>query len=150
MGYFSADSFKSAHLGLLLGRTAALKDRLLDRHLAPLGITASQLKVLRIIRRGDDTAVALCRHLSIHSACMTRMLDRLERKGLIVRTPDDQDRRQVRLALTSEGEAMSTALPTMEVDAMNEFTECLTSEEVSRLESLLAKMLSIECQAVRQ
>ncbi|MEJ5059370.1 MULTISPECIES: MarR family winged helix-turn-helix transcriptional regulator [unclassified Pseudomonas] len=150
MDYFSADSFKSAHLGILLGRTAALKDRLLDRHLAPLGITASQLKVLRIIRRGDDTAVALCRHLSIHSACMTRMLDRLERKGLIVRTPDDQDRRQVRLALTSEGEAMSTALPTMEVDAMNEFTECLTSEEVSRLESLLAKMLSIECQAVRQ
>ncbi|MFJ2690172.1 MarR family winged helix-turn-helix transcriptional regulator [Pseudomonas sp. NPDC087336] len=144
MDYFSADSFKSAHLGILLGRTAALKDRLLDRHLAPLGITASQLKVLRIIRRGGDTAVALCRQLSIHSACMTRMLDRLERKGLIVRTPDDQDRRQVRLALTSEGEAMSTALPTMEVAAMNEFTEVLTSEEVAQLESLLAKMLSGE------
>lgn len=144
MDHFSADSFKSDHLGILLGRTAALKDRLLDRHLAPLGITAAQLKVLRIIRRGDDTAVALCRHLSIHSACMTRMLDRLERKGLIVRTPDDQDRRQVRLALTSEGETMSTALPTMEVAAMNEFTDCLTSEEVSRLESLLAKMLSGE------
>lgn len=144
MSNFSAASFKTAHLGILLGQTAALKDRLLDRHLMPLGITAAQLKVLRIIRRGDDTAVALCRHLSIHSACMTRMLDRLERKGLIVRTRDDQDRRQIRLALTDKGEAMSSVLPTMEVAAMNEFTEGLTAEEVSRLESLLEKMLSAE------
>lgn len=41
---------------------------------------------------------------------MTRMLDRHERKGLIVRIPDDQDQRQVRLALTSEGDAISSAL----------------------------------------
>ena len=123
MANFSAASFKLVHLGILLGRTAALKDRLLDRHLMPLGITAGQLKVLRIIGRGDDTAVALCRHLSIHSACMTRMLDRLERKGLIVRARDDQDRRQIRLVLTEEGQALSSQRPTTEVDAMNEFTE---------------------------
>lgn len=110
----------------------------------PLGITAGQLKVLRIIGRGDDTAVALCRHLSIHSACMTRMLDRLERKGLIVRARDDQDRRQIRLVLTEEGQALSSQRPTTEVDAMNEFTECLTAEELSLLECLLEKILSIE------
>lgn len=144
MANFSAASFKLVHLGILLGRTAALKDRLLDRHLMPLGITAGQLKVLRIIGRGDDTAVALCRHLSIHSACMTRMLDRLERKGLIVRARDDQDRRQIRLVLTEEGQALSSQRPTTEVDAMNEFTECLTAEELSLLESLLEKILSIE------
>lgn len=144
MANFSAASFKLVHLGILLGRTAALKDRLLDRHLMPLGITAGQLKVLRIIGRGDDTAVALCRHLSIHSACMTRMLDRLERKGLIVRARDDQDRRQIRLVLTEEGQALSSQRPTTEVDAMNEFTECLTAEELSLLECLLEKILSIE------
>jgi DNA-binding MarR family transcriptional regulator len=137
----SAAVYETVNLGLLLGRAAALKDRLLDRHLLPLGITAAQLKVLRIIRRGDDTAVALCRHLSIHSASMTRMLDRLERKGLIVRTRDEQDQRQVRLALTEVGEALSTVLPTTEVAAMNEFTACLTTEELARLESLLGKML---------
>jgi DNA-binding MarR family transcriptional regulator len=129
---------------MLLGRAAALKDRLLDRQLMPLGITASQLKVLRIIRRGDDTAVALCRHLSIHSASMTRMLDRLERKGLIVRSLDDQDRRQVRLALTNKGEAISSVLPTMEIAAMNEFTASLTTAELLRLENLLEKMLSLK------
>lgn len=141
MANFSAGGFKSAQFGMLLGQTAALKDRLLDRHLMPLGITAAQFKVLRIICRGDDTAVALCRHLSIHSASMTRMLDRLERKGLIVRSQDGHDRRQVRLVLTSKGEAMRSSFPTMEVAAMNEFTESLTTDELSRLESILAKMV---------
>lgn len=144
MDNFSVASFKSVQFGMLLGRAAAQKDRLLDRHLMPIGITAAQLKVLRIIRRGDDTAVALCRHLSIHSASMTRMLDRLERKGLIVRSLDDQDRRQVRLALTNKGEAMSSVLPTMEIAAMNEFTASLTTEELLRLENLLEKMLILK------
>ncbi|MBS4089723.1 MarR family winged helix-turn-helix transcriptional regulator [Pseudomonas rustica] len=142
MANFSAASFKTVHLGILLGQTAALKDRLLDRHLLPLGITAAQLKVLRIVGRGDDTAVALCRHLSIHSASMTRMLDRLERKGLIVRSQDDQDRRQVRLVLTDKGETLRLMFPPMEAAAMNEFTECLTTEELKCLMRLLGKMLS--------
>ncbi|WP_447650589.1 MarR family winged helix-turn-helix transcriptional regulator [Pseudomonas abietaniphila] len=139
---FSAAGSKSLQVGMLIGLTAALKDRLLDRHLSPLGITAAQLKVLRVICRGDDTAVALCRQLSIHSACMTRMLDRLERKGLIIRTRDGADRRQVRLLLTAQGKSMSSMLPTMEVAAMNEFAAGVTSEELMRLESLLAKMIS--------
>lgn len=141
MANYSAVSFKSVNIGLLLGQTAALKDRLLDRHLIPLGLTAAQLKVLRIICRGDDTAVALCRHLSIHSASMTRMLDRLQRKGLIVRIRDEHDRRQVRLALTEKGEALGSVLPTMEVAAMNELTASITSEELLRLEGLLEKIL---------
>lgn len=139
---FSAAGSKSLQVGMLIGLTAALKDRLLDRHLSPLAITAAQLKVLRVICRGDDTAVALCRQLSIHSACMTRMLDRLERKGLIIRTRDGADRRQVRLLLTAQGKSMSSMLPTMEVAAMNEFAAGVTSEELMRLESLLAKMIS--------
>lgn len=143
MSDLSATRLESLRLGILLGRTAALKDRLLDRHLMPLGITAAQLKVLRVISHEDDTT-ALCRLLCIHSASMTRMLDRLERKGLIVRSQDDQDRRKVRLALTHQGEEMTTALPTMEVAAMNEFTAGLTPEELLRLESLLQKMLGAE------
>jgi DNA-binding MarR family transcriptional regulator len=138
---FSAAGSKSLQVGMLIGLTAALKDRLLDRHLSPLGITAAQLKVLRVICRGDDTAVALCRQLSIHSACMTRMLDRLERKGLIIRTRDGADRRQVRLLLTAQGKIMSSMLPTMEVAAMNEFAAGATSEELMRLETLLAKII---------
>lgn len=144
MTTLSAARSRSVQLGILLGQTAALKDRLLDRHLTPLGLTAAQLKVLRVICRGGDTAVALCRQLSTHSAAMTRMLDRLERKGLIVRIRDENDRRQIRLALTDKGVAMGSVPSTMEVAAMNELTASITSEELLRLESLLEKILSGE------
>ena len=142
MGNFSAVSLESVCVGILLGQSAALKDRLLDRHLMPLSITAAQFKVLRIISGGDNTAGALCRHLSIHSAAMSRMLDRLERKALIVRTRDDHDQRQVRLSLTEKGRSVSTQLPTLACAAMNEFTAGITREELAQLERLLEKMLS--------
>lgn len=132
---------QALQFGSLLGLSAALKDRLLDRHLLPLGITAAQLKVLKIICSGDDTAAALCRRLSIHSAAMTRMLDRLECKGLIVRNRSSLDRREARLALTKTGEALRSKLMPMEIAAMNEFTASLSSDEVSRLEDLLAKIV---------
>lgn len=141
MAYFSAAGYQAIRLGVVLGQTAALKDRILDRHLQPLGITSAQLKVLRIICSGDNTAVALCRQLSIHSAAMTRMLDRLERKGLLVRTPDERDQRQTRLLLTEAGRAVTAQLPALAGAAMNEFTLGLSAEELSRLEALLEKIV---------
>ncbi|WBG66516.1 MarR family transcriptional regulator [Pseudomonas citronellolis] len=128
-------------LGVLLGQSAALKDRVLDRYLLPFGITAGQFKVLRMICSGENTAVALCRHLSIHSAAMTRMLSRLERKDLILRVRDDQDLRQIRLVLTEKGRELNALLPTLGAEAMSEFTADLTSQELSQLQCLLEKML---------
>ncbi|NWE77813.1 MarR family winged helix-turn-helix transcriptional regulator [Pseudomonas yamanorum] len=144
MDNFATGNFERINFGILLGQTNALKDRLLARHLILRGITVAQLKVLMIIRRSDNTATSLCRHLSIHSASMTRMLDRLEGKGLIVRGQDAQDRRQVRLMLTNKGETLRSIFPVMEAAAMNEFTECLTTEELKNLERLLKKMVGTE------
>ena len=75
------DNFHNCHLGLLLGRAAILKDRIIDTHMEPHGITAAQFKVLIIMAQfGVDTPAELCRNLSLDSGSMTRMLDRLEQK----------------------------------------------------------------------
>ncbi|MEN0108757.1 MAG: MarR family transcriptional regulator [Pseudomonas sp.] len=142
MANFSTSSFAGAHLGLLLGHCDALKDRLLDRHLLPLGITAAQLKVLRHIAEGEQTAGTLCQQLGIHSAAMTRMLDRLERKALVERHHDPHDQRQWRLALTEKGLAVSAQLPALADTALREFTAALSAEEVADLRGLLEKMLA--------
>ena len=42
MKHFTPDEFKHCHLGLLLGRAALLKDRIIDTHMEPHGITAAQ------------------------------------------------------------------------------------------------------------
>jgi DNA-binding MarR family transcriptional regulator len=90
---------------------------------------------------GADTPAELCRSLSLDSGSMTRMLDRLEQKGLLMRTRSDADRRQVRLVLTEAGQALSDLLPTIGAQAMNEMVGVLEDEELATLEKILTKIL---------
>lgn len=140
--HFSPDNFHSCTLGLLLGRAALLKDRLLDTHMAPHGVTAAQFKVLVIMEQfGVDTPAELCRHLSLDSGSMTRMLDRLEQKDLLARQRSEGDRRQVRLVLTEAGQRLTGLLPRVGADAMNELARAITAEELRSLEQILTKIL---------
>ena len=142
MKHFTPDEFKHCHLGLLLGRAALLKDRIIDTHMEPHGITAAQFKVMIIIAQfGVDTPAELCRHLSLDSGSMTRMLDRLEQKDLLLRKRCADDRRLVRLALTEEGQALADKLPEIGVNAMNQLAGALDSEELQTLEAILKKIL---------
>lgn len=140
--HFSADNFDSSLIGLLVGRTNALKDRMLDKYLVPYDLTFAQFKVLIIIAQfSSDTPVELCRHLSLDSGSMTRMLDRLELKGLITRSRSAADRRQVNLALTEKGQTIADLLPSIGADAMNDTFAALDAEEVETLQRILTKVL---------
>ncbi|WPN45450.1 MULTISPECIES: MarR family winged helix-turn-helix transcriptional regulator [unclassified Pseudomonas] len=142
MNHFSPDDFKNCHLGMLLGRAALLKDRILDSHMEPHGITAAQFKVLIIIAQyGVDSPGDLCRHLSLDSGSMTRMLDRLEQKNFLVRQRSEADRRQVQLVLTKEGLKLADRLPHIGAEAMNQLAVAITAEELEALESILKKIL---------
>ncbi|WP_191488947.1 MarR family winged helix-turn-helix transcriptional regulator [Pseudomonas sp. FEN] len=142
MKHFTPDDFHNCHLGLLLGRAALLKDRIIDTHMVPYGITAAQFKVLIIMAQfGVDTPAELCRHLSLDSGSMTRMLDRLEQKDLLARQRSEGDRRQVRLVLTAQGQTLADRLPEIGADAMNELAGAITEQELRTLEDLLKKIL---------
>ena len=142
MKHFTPDNFQNCHLGLLLGRAALLKDRLLDTHMEPHGITAAQFKVLIIMAQfGVDTPAELCRHLSLDSGSMTRMLDRLEQKDFLARKRCEADRRQVQLVLTAQGQVLADRLPQIGAEAMNELAGALSSEELRSLEAILKKIL---------
>lgn len=142
MSHFTPKNFYDCHLGLLLGRAALLKDRILDKHMEPFGVTAAQFKVLIIIAQyGVDTPAELCRHLSLDSGSMTRMLDRLEQKNLLARKRSEQDRRQVQLALTAEGQGLVDLLPSIGAQALNELTGALEVGELEALEQILKKIL---------
>jgi len=142
MKHFHPDNFKNCTLGLLLGRTAMLKDKIIDRHMEPYGITAAQFKVLIIMAQFDvDTPAELCRHLCLDSGSMTRMLDRLEQKNLLVRQRSEADRRQVRLVLSEDGKALAGLLPQVGADAMNQLAGAISPQELQSLEQILKKIL---------
>ena len=60
---------------------------------------------------GDSSPKSLGERLGIDTAGMTRILDRLERKRLVQRSKDPDDRRAIRVALTEAGVALVPALP---------------------------------------
>lgn len=142
MNHFTCENFHQSHLGLLIGRTNALKDRLLDSHLVDEGVTAAQFKVLIIMQwMSIDTPAEVARHLSLDSGAMTRMLDRLEQKQLISRERSAADRRQVRLQMTPNGQRLAGRLPQIGAQAMNELVGVLEPEELVSLERILTKVL---------
>lgn len=88
----------------LLLAGAWLRDRL-DRALAPLGLTHAQYNVLRILRGAPDGLPRReigCRLID-RAPDVTRLIDRLVRRGFVSRSPGRQDRRQAVARLTPRG-----------------------------------------------
>lgn len=142
MSHFTPENFYDSQIAMLLGRTNSLKDRILDQHLEVHGVTAAQFKVLIIVAEwGLDSPGDLCRHLSLDSGSMTRMLDRLEQKQLIRRSRSAADRRQIHITLTAEGQALVAQLPLIGAVAMNQLAGVLETAELAELERLLKKIL---------
>ena len=67
-------------------------------------VTLTQYRTLVVLAsRGPQNLVGLAEAVAVTPATATRMCDRLVKKKLIVRQSEQDDRRQVRLALTKKG-----------------------------------------------
>jgi DNA-binding MarR family transcriptional regulator len=135
-------------IGSLLGRVkvammAALDEELAaDRRLAPLELSAAQFSVIASLA-GEErkSASDLCRGISYDAGAMTRMLDRLEAKGLIRRSRSPEDRRLVHLELTEEGRAAYPRMRELALAVANRFLHGFSKAEARTLEGLLSRML---------
>ncbi len=113
-----------------------------DPDLAPLEITAAQYVVISVLaKRGVDSAAQLCKDLSYDAGAMTRMIDRLEAKGLISRTRSPEDRRLVKLELTDAGLEALPKLRECSVRVLNHFLRGFNPAEARQLEGFLVRML---------
>ena len=95
---------QEAYLNIV--RTAAVLTDDLERLLRPAGITTAQYNVLRILR-GAGREGLICREIGERMVArdpdVTKMLDRLEARGLIARERDQKDRRVIITSITDEG-----------------------------------------------
>jgi DNA-binding MarR family transcriptional regulator len=77
---------------------------LAERVLAPYDLTLEQFQTLKVLSRTSGmTQRQLGQAINKNPANMTRILDRLEAKSLIVRQPDPDDRRAYLIYLTDRG-----------------------------------------------
>ncbi|HEY2862479.1 MAG TPA: MarR family transcriptional regulator [Casimicrobiaceae bacterium] len=130
-------------LGRLLSQVKMELVEALDRELAPLDITAAQYVILATLAEGPtESASGLCKGVSYDPGAMTRMIDRLERKGLVRRIRCPQDRRRINLELTDEGKAVYPRLIESAVTVLNRYLRGFTRAEIEQLETYLKKMLA--------
>jgi MarR family transcriptional regulator, multiple antibiotic resistance protein MarR len=113
-----------------------------DRELAPLDMTAAQFSILsHLVHKELDSASGLCKGLDYDPGAMTRMIDRLEAKGLLRRVRSREDRRAVDLELTAEGEAAFPRMEARVVGVLNRFLKGFSKTEARQLEDMLMRML---------
>jgi DNA-binding MarR family transcriptional regulator len=113
-----------------------------DPDLAALEISAAQYMIISVLaKRGVDSATELCKDLSYDGGAMTRMIDRLEAKGLISRRRCPEDRRLVKLELTEAGLAALPKLRECSVEVLNHFMRGFSQAEARQLEGYLGRML---------
>ena len=141
-GYYTTETYTAEDsVGFL---TASLRTRLfkaVDLEMAKLGFTSAQWPILRLVATGaTPTAADLCRQLNYDTGSMTRMLDRLERKGVLVRQPSEEDRRVVRLHMTAAGRKVYPKLRDVIIRVLNHLTSDFSPDEVRVANSLLLRM----------
>ncbi|MDL2400436.1 MarR family winged helix-turn-helix transcriptional regulator [Rhizobium mayense] len=129
--------------GHLISLAARGFARLSEARLKPLGFGVGHLPVLVALQNGKaSTQRDLARFAKVEQPPMAQMLARMERDGLIERTPHPKDGRSSRIVLTKTAQArMPEAIETLfkgNRDAMDGFTE----EEAAQFVALLTRLIA--------
>ena len=96
-----------------LHKTADSLGQEVEQLFKPHGLTGTQYNVLRILRGAEPEGLP-CRGIGermiSHDPDMTRLLDRMEKRGLLVRQRQTDDRRVIKTRITSAGLALLKSL----------------------------------------
>ena len=112
----------------------------MDAALKDLDITGQQMGILLSLEQGvATTPFELSKLLGIDTGLMTRMLDKLETKGLLARSRDADDRRVVNLNLTAKGLQTAAQIPEIAPHVLNARLRKFTKAEFAELNRLLRK-----------
>ena len=109
-----------ASVGYLMKRIMQSVVHQVDKRLDTHGLTSAQWgPLMRLRSAGPSTVADLARWLQLDAGATTRLLDRLEKKGLCKRVRSTADRRVVDVELTAEGEAAIAEVPSVLATVMN-------------------------------
>ena len=131
------------HLGFLLHDVARLLRKRFEQNARPLGLTRSQAQVLAHLALHQGIAQrGLAEILEIEPITLTRLLDGMERGGLVERRPHPGDRRVRRLFLTRRGRGLLERIFAVGAATRGEALHGVAEAERERLVGTLATMKS--------
>lgn len=126
-------------------RPALLKlARELRRESHALGVTGGQVSLLFQIQRHKGVGVrGLAALERMSPAAMSGYVDRLERAGLVRRTPDPKDRRRHGLFVTEEGDRVLRSVKSRRTAWLAARLEHLDPDELAAVDAAVEPLLSL-------
>jgi DNA-binding MarR family transcriptional regulator len=126
-------------LGLLIRQVRDAIWESLEKELSLAGhdLTFSQFVTIKKLADGIASVTDLARAAEVHPGAMTRLLDRLEARGLVVRQADPGDRRALHIHLTDAGIAIWQDINLCGQRVLQRATTGMSEAESSELMRLL-------------
>lgn len=124
--------------GFLLGKAYRDLHYIIEQYFKPYDITLDQWILLRQL----DSSEPISQKILASKTCKdqsntTRILDQLERKGLVERLPNQNDRRSFLITKTPKANAWMSELRTRKKQAMNIATADISDEDLANMKQLL-------------
>jgi DNA-binding MarR family transcriptional regulator len=129
-------------VGYLMRQAINAVGQAIERELAPTDLTNAQwVPLFKLYMRQASTPAELSRSCQLDAGSMTRMLDRLEAKGLCHRIRSEQDRRVVNIELTAAGSLAAQGIPAVLCDVQNAHLAGFSQDEFEMLQGFLRRIL---------
>jgi DNA-binding MarR family transcriptional regulator len=126
--------------GSLLNLLARELRTAVENRLAPYDLTSQQAALLLMAGRATTSPAQVAAEIGTDTAGMTRLLDRLERKGLVRRVRNPEDRRSVVIEVTEAGRAIVPHLPPIFGGVSRQLFQGFTADELEQLIALLTRV----------
>lgn len=142
--FYRAQTYRAEEsVGYLMKRSLLSIVQHVDRRLQTHDLTNAQWGPLMRLRTGGPCTVAeLARWQAVDTGAMTRLLDRLEKKGLCSRTRSSTDRRMVMVDLTAQGEDAIAFVPAVMSEVLNAHLAGFSRSEWQTLKGFLQRIVA--------
>ena len=131
--------------GRIYRLSRAMGDRM-EKAYAPYGISRGEFDVLATLRRSGEPYALSPRQLSatlmLTTGGMTGRLDKLERAGLLRRSPDPHDRRALQVTLTEKGLTVIDQAVGAGLAVQTEALATMNDEQADQLADLLRDLMA--------
>lgn len=143
MSHYREDSFLPVQrIVIALSKARNLFTAEMDVALAGTGVSSSHIGALLLPSLGiARSSVGLSKLLGVDPGFVTRVIDRLERQGLVRRDRNSPDRRVVNLTLTEAGRNLAARIAEIVPAVLNRRLSGFTPLEFATLCRLLGKLL---------
>ncbi len=129
------------HTGFLISRMGLVAQRGFAERMAEVGLTPREWGALNVLsREGAITQQSLGKCIGMDPSSMVATLDELERKGLVERRRNPQDRRAHALHMTAKGQRTLSRARELAARAQDELLAPLGADERKQLHGLLLRL----------